>query len=1240
MVYAAELGVRASWDDSKMQAGMHRTESDIRGFISNVKGSISQGIGQALGQMGFASVKDGVRQLVSGMIDSNAQFEDFNTQFEVMLGSAEKAKSFYKELNDFAMKTPFEMPDLSSASQTLLAFGIDAQKIMPSLRMIGDVSLGNKEKFKGLTLAFAQVQATGRLMGQDLLQMVDRGFNPLTIISQKTGVSMADLKKKMEDGAISADMVTNAFEAATSKGGRFYQGMEKGSQTFNGLKSTAVDLGRTLMREYGEKLFAQAKQGLIKLIDYIGSDKGKATIKNLADMAIKATAVGLSLFGMAKGFAALKAVSGVVSVVSGSLITMAGQTGAMIGMSKAATLAAGAMGYVRTALVALTGPIGIVIAVIGALAAAYATNFAGFRTWVNGMVSDVISFVGEIKGYFDDFAADNKDLVEFAIDAWTLFKNNVATVFKAVMDVVSGAWEIVKTVIRTGFEYISGVVKFWRRVFQGDWEGAWEVAKQTLQKVWSGFVVIVWNAILTILKVLDRFADFFAKSFGMDFTGLDGAMKAATDIISEYEGAIKRSHKEIRTETKKTADETKKAAKDQKNIDWGFGPGKTKEGKGKGRAGSSQKDSDELTGTMLQQMARSITTKNKASCAEFTTQLLKATGATFKGSLGAKQLMDNVLAAGGKKVPLSDVKPGDLVMYHGRGYGALKDASGKGWHATTARGNGQVISSSGGKVNPNRSIINAYDRAHNPEITVVRPNRGGKYGNKKDFDVEGLKEWNDAQQDTIAKTKAHRNVMVDLWKDQLNGAKESAIFQWEYEKGVYPEMTREQFKQRLEAMQYNETLARQNEIRQETIQRARALSEEVRSYVEQGKQELATSAMTTEKERILWELREGKYKRVTGLAKAFLILTAEKLDKDRKDKAGLQAYKDALKEVDSSMLSLTQSTREAGIARLMLQGMTKDQAEEVWGKQDRVKGLTAYTEKMKELGKEMLDFSANAREAAISQMMIEDSMTRAEAEAVFDKTKENAGIRNYNDALREMQKEMLELTTIGKDWQLQQLMTDGQMTEIQAREILRRKEQIEGLKQYRDLVTSVAERMTGFFMDSLSAMRGGFGNFVTGIVDGFRKMLQDMAAQYIRSQVYKFVFEWLDGLGKKNKGGKGGQSQTTKNGGDAMSWISSIVSIGNAFAGFRESGGHMNARGLYMVGEGGPELVAPNSSSHVFNASDTAAILSKSSSSGATTINLGGIVINGATDHESFKKNQGQMASDIYRMLEKAAKRH
>ncbi|TAE87609.1 MAG: hypothetical protein EAZ81_13840 [Verrucomicrobia bacterium] len=97
--------------------------------------------------------------------------------------------------------------------------------------MLGDVSMGNAERFSSLATAFAQTTAAGRLMGQEVLQFVNAGFNPLAQIAKDTGRSMADLKKEMEDGKISVDMVRQAFVKATSEGGLFFKAIDKGSAT-------------------------------------------------------------------------------------------------------------------------------------------------------------------------------------------------------------------------------------------------------------------------------------------------------------------------------------------------------------------------------------------------------------------------------------------------------------------------------------------------------------------------------------------------------------------------------------------------------------------------------------------------------------------------------------------------------------------------------------------------------------------------------------------------------------------------------------------------------------------------------------------------------------------------------------------------------------------------------------------------------------------------------------------------
>ena len=164
-------------------------------------------------------------------------------------------------------KTPFETSDLAKASQTLLAFGTSAEDLLPTLQMLGDVSQGNKERFDSLTLAFAQVGSAGKLSGQDLLQFVNAGFNPLNEISKMTGESMAELKERMSAGGVSAEEVAEAFKHATSEGGQFYQAMEAQSQTFNGQMSTLKDNAMSFIGELTQGVTNTLKDSVLPTVN-------------------------------------------------------------------------------------------------------------------------------------------------------------------------------------------------------------------------------------------------------------------------------------------------------------------------------------------------------------------------------------------------------------------------------------------------------------------------------------------------------------------------------------------------------------------------------------------------------------------------------------------------------------------------------------------------------------------------------------------------------------------------------------------------------------------------------------------------------------------------------------------------------------------------------------------------------------------------------------------------------------
>ena len=224
-------------DNTQLRAGAAESRSILQS-IGNTAKTESAGIDAAFGKIakaagGFFALSQAT-EFAKKIVDVRGEIESLEISFETLLGNKEKAAAMFGEIRQFAVQTPMMLKDLAQGAQTMLAFNIEAEKVMPMLHAIGDVSMGDAQKFNSLTLAFSQMSATGKLMGQDLLQMINAGFNPLSVISEKTGKSIGDLKEEMEKGKITTQMVTDAFISATSEGGKFYGMLEKQSKGING----------------------------------------------------------------------------------------------------------------------------------------------------------------------------------------------------------------------------------------------------------------------------------------------------------------------------------------------------------------------------------------------------------------------------------------------------------------------------------------------------------------------------------------------------------------------------------------------------------------------------------------------------------------------------------------------------------------------------------------------------------------------------------------------------------------------------------------------------------------------------------------------------------------------------------------------------------------------------------------------------------------------------------------------
>lgn len=193
-----------------------------------------------------------LKALVSEIIRVRGEFQSMQTAMETMVGK-DVAGPLMAQVKELAKISPLTMTDMVGAEKMMLGFNIQAEDTIKYLKALSDISMGESGKFNSLTLAFSQMSASGKLMGQDLNQMINAGFNPLQTISEKTGKSIATLKDEMSKGAISAEMVQQAFLDAASAGGKFYNMSENASKTINGQISMMHDALDEVFNELGTK---------------------------------------------------------------------------------------------------------------------------------------------------------------------------------------------------------------------------------------------------------------------------------------------------------------------------------------------------------------------------------------------------------------------------------------------------------------------------------------------------------------------------------------------------------------------------------------------------------------------------------------------------------------------------------------------------------------------------------------------------------------------------------------------------------------------------------------------------------------------------------------------------------------------------------------------------------------------------------------------------------------------------
>lgn len=429
--------------------------------------------------------------LVKEGITYNATVEQLQTSFEVMTGSAEKASGVVEKLKEIGAKTPFEFTGLAETTQLLMNYGFEADDAIDKMQMLGDISQGSAEKMNRIAMAYGQMSSAGKVSLEDVKQMIEAGFNPLQEISKSTDESMESLYNRISKGTISVDEITASMERSTSVGGKYFQSMDKQSQTLNGQWSTLKDNFSNILGSILKPISEMLTNNILPAVNnFMGKLQEKIDNGSLQEFADVLKNVMAIIIPLTTAIVVFKGVLAIKGLIDGIRISF---------MALNVTIAA--------------NPIALIVAAIAALVAGiiylWNTN-EGFRKTVTKIwnkIKDTVSDVVDgIVGFF----------TKTIPDAWNSFISKLKELGDNIWNTLVNAWNsIVSFFTVTIPQWITNIINWFKQLPYNIGLLIGQIIGHIIQ-----FGLNVWNWItvelpLIIQGIIQWFAELPRKNLGV-----------------------------------------------------------------------------------------------------------------------------------------------------------------------------------------------------------------------------------------------------------------------------------------------------------------------------------------------------------------------------------------------------------------------------------------------------------------------------------------------------------------------------------------------------------------------------------------------------------------------------------------------------------------------------------------------------------------------------------------------------
>lgn len=398
-----------------------KATSGIKGFAdkcNKMTGALSAIAAVQLGSV-FTGMAGGILNMGIASVQAAAQMRQYEIAFQTMLKSAEAGTQMLRDLQQFAAETPFDVPGVVSAGQQLMAFGFKAEEIIPMLTNLGDAASGlglGTEGVSRLAYALGQMQTSGKLNAQDMMQLTSAGISAWDMLAQAAGKTVAEMKDLCSKGAIDSKAAVQTIVAGMND--QFGGMMAKTSDEVAGLLANIEETAGNTSAAVGKYLTEAFNiKGILKDVsDRLGEFQQKMQT---------ATEQGKSMGDVIKEcvpapvIAAIGAFAAVLVVVS---VAAVATLGAVLGLS-AGIVAAGAAIGAAIALVivywddlanAVKAAVQGILDTVVIIGTAVTEAILGVVRWILDTIGDMWADVtGDHNNWFNDFA----DMLGDAMDA-------------------------------------------------------------------------------------------------------------------------------------------------------------------------------------------------------------------------------------------------------------------------------------------------------------------------------------------------------------------------------------------------------------------------------------------------------------------------------------------------------------------------------------------------------------------------------------------------------------------------------------------------------------------------------------------------------------------------------------------------------------------------------------------------------------------------------------------------------